>query len=97
MSFGRLSLLLRLSLAVLICGQLVFLGGNFSPENYLAFPGEAEVFFDERDDDKSFDVGLPVITFEDALTQHFDWVSLALGYVSEGITLELHATGPPKV
>lgn len=97
MSFGRLSLLLRLSLAVLICGQLVFLGGNFSPENYLASPGEAEVFFDERDDDKSFDVGLPVITFEDALTQHSDWVLLDLGHVSGGITLELHATGPPNV
>ena len=88
---------LRLSLTVLICGQLLFLDGAFSRDNYMASPGEAEVFFDERDDSKPFDLGLPVIIFEDSLTQHFAWVSSGLGYVPKGVTLELHATGPPTV
>ncbi len=97
MSLSRLFLLLRLPLAVLICGQLSFLGGTFHPDDYLAFPGEAEVIFEERDDNKSFDVGLSVVIFKDALIQHFDWVSPDLGHVSEGAPLELHATGPPNV
>ena len=97
MDFSRLFLLLRLPLAVLICSQLVFLGGNVSPEDYLVSPGEVEVLLDERDDKKSFDVGLPVFIFEDALIRPFEWVSLDLGHVSGGVNLELHATGPPDV
>ena len=97
MDFSRLFVLLRLPLAVLICSQLVFLGGNVSPEDYLVSPGEVEVLLDERDDKKSFDVGLPVDIYEDALIRPFEWVSLNPGHVSDGVTLERHATGPPNV
>ena len=88
--------MLRQPLAVLICCQLVFLGVTFPPDDYLASPGEAEVIFDERDDNKSFDVGLRVVIFEDVLIQRFAWVLLDPGYISQGVTLELHATGPPN-
>ena len=97
MSFSRLFLLLRLPLAVLLCGLLVCLGGTFPPDDYLASPGEVELILDERDDNKPFDGGLPVVIFEDALNQHFNWVSLDLGNMSEGVPLELRATGPPIV
>ena len=58
MSFSPLFLLLRLPLAVLICGPLLFLGGDFSPDDYLASPGEVEVAFEERDDNESFPASL---------------------------------------
>ena len=100
MSFRRLSLMLRVPLAVLLCGQLVFLGGDFPPDDYLTSPNEVAVTFDELEDnksfDKSFDVGLPGVILEDDLNQHFAWVSLDLGNVPQGVTLELHATGPPN-
>ncbi len=96
MSFSRLPLLLRLQLVVLICSQLLFLGGTFSPDDYLASPGEAEVIFEERDDKESFDAGSPAVIFKDALIRPFAWVSSDLGVVSDGVTLELHATGPPN-
>ena len=97
MSFSRLTLLLRLSLTVLFFGQLVFLGSGFSPDYYMAAPKKVADTFDERDDNESFDVGLPIVTFKDALTQHSDLVSLDLGHVSQGVPLELRATGPPIV
>ena len=96
MTFSPLFLLLRLPLAVLICGPLLFLGGDFSPDDYLASPGEVEVAFEERDDNESFDAGLPVVIFKDPLIQHSDWVSLDVGSVPQGAPLELHATGPPN-
>jgi hypothetical protein len=96
MDFSRLYLLLRLPLAVLICSQLVSLGGDFPPDDYLISPDEVAYTFDERDDNKPFDVGLPVVNFKDALIQHSNWVSLDLGYVSKSATLELRATGPPN-
>jgi len=97
MRFNRLTLLLRLSLTVLFFGQLVFLGSGFSPGDYMIAPEEVADTFDKRDDNKSFDVGLPIVTFKDALTQHSDLVSLDLGHVSQGTPLELRATGPPIV
>jgi len=100
MSFRRLSLLLRLPLAVLIFSQLVYLGGDFPPDDYLTSPYEVVVAFDELEDnksfDKSFDVALPVVINKDALIQHSNWVSLGLGYAFKA-TSELHATGPPNV
>jgi len=97
MGFRRLTLLLRLPLAVLLCSLLVCLGGNFPPDDYLAVTEKVADTFDERDDKKSFGVGLPVVIYEDDLIQHSDRVSLDLGNVSQGDTLELHATGPPNV
>jgi len=97
MSLLRLSLFLRLPLAVLICGQLVFLGGSFSSGDYFVLSAEEVVVLDERDDKKFFDAGLPGTTFKDALIQLADKVSLGLGYVPRDATLELRATGPPNV
>lgn len=97
MGFGRLYLLLRLPLVVLICSQLVFFGGDFPPDDYLTSPDEVADIFDERDDNKPFGVGLPDVIFKDALIQHSGWVSLDLVNVSQGAPLELRATGPPKV
>lgn len=97
MSFSPLFLLLRLPLAVLICGPLLFLGGDFSPDDYLASPGEVEVAFEERDDNESFDAGLPGVIFEDPLIQQSNGVSSDVGSVPQGVPLELHATGPPNV
>ena len=97
MGFNRLYLLLRMPLAVLICIQLVFLGGDFPPDDYLTSPDEVADIFDEREDNKSFDAGLPAVIFKDALIQHSNWVSLDLGYLSQIATLELRATGPPNV
>ena len=96
MGFRRLSLMLRLPLAVLICSLLVCVGGNFPPDDYLAAIEKVEVPFDERDDKESFDRGLSVVIFQDALIQHSDWASLDLGYVSQGGPLELRSTGPPN-
>ena len=71
MSFRRLSLLFRLPLAVLFCSQLVFLGGDFPPDDYLASPEEVAVSFDELDDNKSFDVGLSVVILEGLIVIKF--------------------------
>jgi len=90
-------MLLRLPLAVLIFSQLVYLGGNPSSDGYLISSEEVAVSFSERDDSKSSYLGLPGGTFKDALIQHFDWISLGLGYVLQGAVLELRATGPPNV
>ncbi len=95
MSFSRLSIFLRLPLAVLICGQLVYLSGGFSLDDYFVSSAEAVVAFDERDDKKFFAAGLPVTPFKDALIQQAGKVSLGLGSVPEDATFELHATGPP--
>ncbi len=96
MSFSRLSVLLRLPLAVLICSQLVYLGSDLSSDDHWVASEEVVVAFDERDDNESSDTGFPVVTFKDALIQHFDWVMLGLGNVSESAALELRATGPPN-
>ena len=88
--------MLRLPLAVLVCSLLVCVGGNFPQDDYLATFEKVEATFDERDDNKSFDGGLPVVIFKDALIQHFAWVSLDLGNVPQGAPLELRATGPPN-
>ncbi|NQU61617.1 MAG: hypothetical protein HQ512_10855 [Rhodospirillales bacterium] len=96
MNFSRLSLLLRLPLVVLFCGQLAYLGDNVPQDDYLTSAEQVVVSFEERDDNTSFDVGLPVDIFDDALIQQSDWVSWDLGYVANA-TLELHATGPPNV
>lgn len=95
MSLGRLSLFLRLPLAVLICSQLVYLSGNFSLDDYFVISAEEVVAFDERNDNKFFNAGLPVVPFKDALIQQADKVSLGLGSAPGDATLELHATGPP--
>ncbi len=96
MSFSRLSLLLRLPLAVLICGQLVYLGGDLSSDDHWVSSEAAAVVFDERDDRESSDTGLPVAAFMDFLTQRFDWVKSGLGNVSGNATLDPRATGPPS-
>ncbi len=96
MSFSRLSVLLRLPLVALICGQLAYLGGGFSLGEHWVSPGEVTVVFDERDDDESSDTGLPVAVSKDALTQDADEVPSGLGDVSRSATLDLRATGPPS-
>ncbi len=96
MSLSRLSLLLRVPLVALIFGQLAFLGGTLPPDDSLAPTEEISVTFEERDDNKPFDAGLPVVIFEDALIRFSGWVLPDLGHVSPGATLELHATGPPN-
>ncbi len=95
MSLRRFSLFLRLPLAVLICSQLVYLSGNSPPDEFLASPEEVSVTLDELGDDKSFDVGLPIVIFETTLNQHSDWVLSDFGHVSQGAALERRATGPP--
>lgn len=97
MSFSRLSSFLRLPLVVLICGQLVYLGGNFALGGYFVLSVEEVVASDERDDKKFFDSGVPVTTFKDALSRHANKVSLGLGYMPRDVALELRATGPPNV
>jgi len=97
MRFGRLSLMLRLPLAVLLCSQLVFLGGDIPRGDYYASSAEEVVSFDERDDGKSFDAGLSAATFEQDLIQASGLVLSGLGYAPQGITPDLRATGPPTV
>ncbi len=95
MSLSRLSLFLRLPLVALICSQLVYLGGNFSLGDYFVLSAEEVVVFDERDDNKFFDAGLPVSPHKDALIRHANKISLKLGYGPEEVTPEHRATGPP--
>ena len=103
MDLCRPSLILRLPLFVLVCGLLFGPSGNFSPGDNLAIPGEGaytiEVAYtlEERDGNKSFDDGLPVVNFNLALIQHFNRFSLDHKYVPQVATLELRATGPPYV
>lgn len=97
MNFSRLSLFLRLPLAVLICSQLVFLSGNVSLDEYFVASAEEVVSFDEREENASSDVVLPVAAQGNALTGHSEKVSSGLGSVPEGAALDLHATGPPTV
>ncbi len=96
MSFSRLSVLLRLPLAALICGQLVYLGSDLSSDELWVSSAEVVVVFDERDDSESSDTGLPAVTFMDFSIRHFDRVMSGLGNVSGSATLELRATGPPN-
>jgi len=96
MSFRGPFLWLRLLLVVLVYGLPFGDYGNYIPSDNLIIIGEAADIFDERDDKNSLDDGLPVILFKDALIQHFNWISFDLDNVSEGVTLELHATGPPN-
>ncbi len=97
MRFSRLSLVLRLPLAALLCSQLVFFSGDVPRGDYYASSAEEVVAFDERDDSKSFDAGLSVIPFEQDLIQQFEQFLSGLGHAPQGITLDLHATGPPTV
>ena len=69
MSFNRLSLFLRLPLAVLISSQLVYLSGNFSLDAYFVSYVEKVFVFDERDDKKFFDADLPLANSKIALYQ----------------------------
>ena len=94
MSFRRFSLFLCLPLAALIC-SLVYLGGDFPPDDYLLFPEEVAASFVEFDDSKSFDGGLPVVFLENTPNQHSHWVTLGFDHVSQGPILDLRATGPP--
>ena len=96
MSFSRLSLFLRLPMAALICGQLVFLGADFSLDDYFISSVEEVVVFDERDEDKFFDAGLTASTFKVALIPNAGKVLSGLGDVPGDATLELRATGPPN-
>jgi len=95
MSFSRLSLTFRLHVVILICSQLGFYGGTISQENLFFFSAEEIVVLGDRDDQKDFDDGLNVTAFSDPAQRRFNKVSLAFGFVPQGVTLELHATGPP--
>lgn len=97
MSFKRFSLLLRVPLIVLTCSQLVYLNGAFFPDDFLPSPNEEAVSFDENNDNKSLDVGLPVVIFKNAQYQHTDGILLELGYQFSSATPELHATSPPNI
>ncbi len=96
MNFSRLSVLLRLPLAALICSQLVFLGADLSSDDHWVSSEEVVVVSDERDDSESSGTGLPVATLKVLLIQPFDWAMLGLGNVSDSAALELRATGPPN-
>jgi len=97
MNFSCLSLFFRLPLVVLVFGLIFVFDGNFPKADNLAISVEIADYFDERDDKKSFDDGLPIVTFKLTLNQHFNRVSLDLGFVPKIVPLELHATGPPYV
>jgi len=97
MRLSRLSLVIRLPLAVLLCSQLVYFSGDVPRGDYYASSVVEVVAFDERDDGKSFDAGLPVALFEQALIQPFELYLSGFGYVPQGITPDLRATGPPTV
>jgi len=97
MSFSHLSLVLRLPLAAILCWLLVFLGGDIPRGDYYASSVEEVVVFEERDDDWSFYVDLPVSFFEDALIQSSEPILKGFGYQLQGIAPDLHATGPPTV
>ncbi|MDA1024083.1 MAG: hypothetical protein O2817_12195 [Proteobacteria bacterium] len=97
MRLSRLSLVLRLPLAALLCSQLVFFSGDVPRGDYYASSAEEVVAFDERDDGKSSNAGLPAATFEQALIQASDLVLSGFGYVPQGIAPDLRATGPPTV
>jgi hypothetical protein len=96
MSFSRLSVLLRLPLAVLICSQLVYLGSDLSSDDHWVSSGEVMVVFEEREVSESSDTGLPAVAAVDFSTQRFDWAMLGLGNVSESAVLDLRATSPPS-
>ena len=97
MDFSRLSLLLRLPLAVLVCGLLFCFCLYPPPGDSFAINVEVEDAFDERDGEKPFNGALPVASFKLALIEQFNWVSLGRGYAPQVVPLELHATGPPHV
>lgn len=97
MSFSRLSFVLRLPLAAILCWQLVFIGGDIPRGDYYASSVEEVVAFEESDDDRSFDVGLPVSFFEGVLIQASEPILSGFGYQLQGIAPDLHATGPPTV
>lgn len=83
-------------MAALICGQLVFLGGNFSLDDYFIPSAEEVAAFDERDDTNFLDTGLPIVAFKDAFIQSDGIALLGLGHAPGDATLELRATGPPN-
>jgi len=97
MHFSRLSLVLRLPLAILLCSQLVYLRDSVPLGDYFASFAEEVIAFDNGEDRKSFGAGLPVVISKDSFTQHSDLVYAGLGDVRQGITLDLRATGPPAV
>lgn len=97
MVFRRLSLLLLLPLAVLLYGLLFCFCVYSPPSDNFAINVEVKDAFDEREGEKPFKDALPVASFELALIEHFNWVSLDHGYAPQVVPIELHATGPPHV
>lgn len=97
MNFSRLSRYLCLPLAVLLFSQTVHVSGNFSSGKYMTSPVVVVVAFDERDDDKPFDIDLPAVVSKGALIQRYEKVSWDLDFIPQGAILVLHATGPPSI
>jgi hypothetical protein len=95
MSFRRLTLLLYLPMAMLICGQAGYIGGNFSTDEHLVFSEEEASSFNDRDEGESPDTGLTGVIVDEYPKRQGGQVALGDSHVLRGGTLELHATGPP--
>jgi len=96
MNFSRLSILVHLALVVLICGPLLFFGGDIPSEDTSSSPNEVVIFLDGLNGDIPLDFGVSDVNASRPLNHQSQWASLEFGYVAQHAILELRATGPPS-
>jgi hypothetical protein len=96
MIFRRQSLFLRFALVALLCGPLVFLGGDGPLSDTSSSTYEVALVLDELDGDNSLDLDLSDATFPGPVNKLSHSASLYGGHVSRSAIFDLHATGPPS-
>ncbi|MBC8337062.1 MAG: hypothetical protein ISR51_05700 [Rhodospirillales bacterium] len=91
----RFPLLLRLLLAMVICGQLASQGSGLFYDGYLILSEAATVTSGGVDSEEFFDDVLSV-TANKSVPENFYWVIASVVFSKQSSILEPRATGPPS-